>query len=314
MSFDEIMLEMVIPEEYKGKRLDQALASLLPEYSRERIKSWIQQGECLVNGVSWKPKAKVAGGEAVCINAQLPVETECVPEDIPLDIVYEDDDILVINKPKGLVVHPGAGNPKGTLVNALLFYNAELEKIPRAGIVHRLDKDTTGLMVIAKTLQAHTALVEQLEARTVQRTYETIVSGTFTAGGTVDAPIGRHGTDRIKMAVTETGKPAITHYRVLTRYNDFTHLQCRLETGRTHQIRVHMSHIKHPIVGDKVYGGRLKMPKGASETVKQTIREFPRQALHAKALGLVHPSSSEPMTWEIPLPDDMLALMNILKE
>lgn len=303
-----------IPEHLAGRRLDQTAAELFPEFSRERLKSWIQQGDLTINGLTARPKDKVNGGERLALDTQLEEETRWEPQAIPLSIVFEDDDVMVIDKPAGLVVHPAAGNPDGTLLNALLHHHAPLAAIPRAGIVHRLDKDTTGLMMVAKTLTAQTGLVSQLQARTVSREYDAIVVGTMTAGGKVDAPIGRHPKDRQRQAVTESGKPAVTHYRVKERFRGHTHVRCRLETGRTHQIRVHMAHVRHPLIGDPVYGGRFKLPPGAGESLKTLLREFPRQALHAHKLCFEHPVSGVPVECLAPLPDDMLMLLDTLRE
>lgn len=303
-----------IPEHLAGRRLDQTAAELFPEFSRERLKSWIQQGDLTINGLTARPKDKVNGGERLALDTQLEEETRWEPQAIPLSIVFEDDDVMVIDKPAGLVVHPAAGNPDGTLLNALLHHHAPLAAIPRAGIVHRLDKDTTGLMMVAKTLTAQTGLVSQLQARTVSREYDAIVVGTMTAGGKVDAPIGRHPKDRQRQAVTESGKPAVTHYRVKERFRGHTHVRCRLETGRTHQIRVHMAHVRHPLIGDPVYGGRFKLPPGAGESLKTLLREFPRQALHAHKLCFEHPVSGAPVECLAPLPDDMLMLLDTLRE
>lgn len=309
-----ILLEASIPPEYANLRIDQVLARLFPEHSRSRLKQWLLEGAVLVNGKVLKPKEKVLGFETIKIEATLKPETDCLPESIPLDIVYEDNEILVINKPKGLVVHPAAGNQTGTLVNALLNAYPELIHIPRAGIVHRLDKDTTGLLIVAKTLEAHTSLVSQLQARTLKREYEAIVWGVIPSGATVKAPIARNEFDRKKMAVSNKGKEAITHYRVLKRFKAHSHLRVQLETGRTHQIRVHMAHIQSPIVGDKTYGGRLRVPKGASESLLQMLRLFPRQALHAKALSIQHPKTYENLSFEIPLPEDMQSLIEALSK
>ncbi|WP_353980832.1 23S rRNA pseudouridine(1911/1915/1917) synthase RluD [Salinicola endophyticus] len=303
-----------IPEHLAGRRLDQAAAEMFPEFSRERLKSWIQQGELSLDGRTARPKDKVFGGERLALDAQLEAETRWEAQDIPLTIVHEDDAVVVIDKPAGLVVHPAAGNPDGTLLNALLHHFPALAGIPRAGIVHRLDKDTTGLMMVAKTLEAQTALVEQLQARSVSREYDAIVVGTMTAGGTVDAPIGRHPKDRQRQAVTAGGKPAVTHYRVQERFRGHTHVRCRLETGRTHQIRVHLAHVRYPLVGDPVYGGRLKLPAGAGESLKTLLRDFPRQALHAHKLRFTHPVSGEPVECRAPLPDDMFLLLDALRQ
>jgi 23S rRNA pseudouridine1911/1915/1917 synthase len=303
-----------IPEHLAGRRLDQTAAEMFPEFSRERLKGWIQQGELTINGQPARPKDKVIGGERLALDTQLQEETRWEPQAIPLSIVFEDDDVMVIDKPAGLVVHPAAGNPDGTLLNALLHHHAPLAAVPRAGIVHRLDKDTTGLMMVAKTLTAQTALVTQLQARTVSREYDAIVVGAMTAGGKVDAPIGRHPKDRQRQAVTEAGKPAVTHYRVQERFRAHTHVRCWLETGRTHQIRVHLAHVRYPLIGDPVYGGRLKMPAGSSESLKTVLREFPRQALHAHKLRFQHPVSGAPVECKAPLPDDMFMLLDELRE
>lgn len=303
-----------IPEHLAGRRLDQTAAEMFPEFSRERLKGWIQHGELTINGQPARPKDKVIGGERLALDTQLQEETRWEPQAIPLSIVFEDDDVMVIDKPAGLVVHPAAGNPDGTLLNALLHHHAPLAAVPRAGIVHRLDKDTTGLMMVAKTLTAQTALVTQLQARTVSREYDAIVVGAMTAGGKVDAPIGRHPKDRQRQAVTEAGKPAVTHYRVQERFRAHTHVRCRLETGRTHQIRVHLAHVRYPLIGDPVYGGRLKMPAGSSESLKTVLREFPRQALHAHKLRFQHPVSGAPVECKAPLPDDIFMLLDELRE
>lgn len=302
-----IRLALSVPPACGGQRLDQILAHLLPQHSRNRLQGWIREGRVAVGAVTVvEPKQKLWGGEKIEL-AEVPDErTEsALPEDIPLQVVYEDETLLILDKPAGLVVHPGSGNWSGTLLNALLHYAPQLDKVPRAGIVHRLDKDTSGLMVVAKTLEAQTDLVRQMQARTVKRYYQALVRGEATQGGTVDAPIGRHPTLRTKMAVVKMGKPARTHYRVVERFIDCTLLECALETGRTHQIRVHLTSIGHPLVGDPVYGsGASRVPKGA---------DFHRQALHARRLGLVHPASGKPMVWKSPLPDDIAELLNILR-
>jgi len=304
-------LQLAIPDDCAGLRLDQALAKLLPEYSRSRLQEWITSQQVKVNGEFATTKQKVWGGEKLEVLPQShPSEQPHLAEDIALDIVYEDDALLVLNKPAGLVVHPGSGNWEGTLLNALLHHAPQLAEVPRAGIVHRLDKDTSGLLVVAKTLTAQTALVRQLEARSVQREYLALVHGEMTRTGKVDAPVGRHPTQRVKMAVTESGKPAVTHYQIEKQFPSCTLLRCRLETGRTHQIRVHMAHLKHPLVGDRVY------VKGAQKCVPQ-LREllagFPRQALHATRLALDHPVNGERMEWQAPLPQDMQQLLKQIK-
>lgn len=302
------------PQHY-GYRLDQVLADLFPEYSRSKIKNWILEGNVTLNDdIVTAPRHKIMGDERVEINATLEIQTTSQPQQIALDIVYEDDEILVINKPADLVVHPGAGNQDGTLLNALLAHVPGIDTVPRAGIVHRLDKDTTGLMVVAKTIPAQTHLVEQLQTRTMSREYEALVIGTMVAGGLVDEPIGRHATKRTHMAVRESGKPATTHYRVIEKFRAHTHVRLKLETGRTHQIRVHMAHIKHPLAGDPTYGGRARLPKGASPELVEMLRGFQRQALHAIQLSLYHPKTDEWMTWQAPLPQDMVALIDTVRQ
>lgn len=305
----------IVPESCLGKRLDQTLAEMFPDYSRSRIKEWIVAGNVTVNDVvTTKAREKMYGGESVAINAEVEAEVRFIPQDIPLNIVYEDEDILVINKPAGLVVHPGAGNPDGTVLNALLHHCPQLDVVPRAGIVHRLDKDTTGLMVVAKTIAAQTNLVESLQAREITREYEAIANGLMTAGGVVDEPIGRHATKRTHMAITMSGRPSVTHYRVLEKYRLHTRLRLRLETGRTHQIRVHMAHISHPLVGDPVYGGRPRPPKNATPELRDMLRSFKRQALHAAMLSLYHPITGELMTWRAEIPEDFEKLGDLLRE
>ncbi|WP_229333654.1 23S rRNA pseudouridine(1911/1915/1917) synthase RluD [Glaciecola sp. MH2013] len=292
------------------KRLDQCLALLFPDYSRSKLKEWILEGYVSIDGkVEVTPRLKLSSGELIELNATQEIQVSNIAQDIELDVVYEDDDILVINKPAGLVVHPGAGNQDGTLLNALLARVPNIDQVPRAGIVHRLDKDTTGLMVVAKTLPAQTGLVEQLQARSMGREYEALVMGTMVAGGMVDEPIGRHPTKRTSMAVSQSGKEAVTHFRVIEKFRAYTHLRLKLESGRTHQIRVHMSHIKHPLVGDHLYGGRPRLPKHASEVFIETLRGFNRQALHAAQLSLTHPISAEALIFKAPLPDDFVYLL-----
>ncbi|MFY3772290.1 Ribosomal large subunit pseudouridine synthase D [Providencia manganoxydans] len=310
----QVQLNATVAESQLGQRLDQALAELFPDYSRSRIKEWILDDRVQVNGkVINKPKEKVLGGEQILVDALIEEENRWEPQDIPLDVVYEDDDILVINKPRGLVVHPGAGNPDGTILNALLYRYPEIVDVPRAGIVHRLDKDTTGLMVVAKTVPAQTRLVESLQLREITREYEAVAVGRMTAGGMVEEPISRHPTKRTHMAVHPMGKPAVTHYRIMEHFRAHTRLRLRLETGRTHQIRVHMAHINHPLIGDPLYGGRPRPLKGASEAFLDVMRKFDRQALHATMLRLYHPISGIQMEWHAPLPDDMVELIEALK-
>ena len=304
----------VVPPEMAGQRLDQALAALFPDYSRSRLQGWIRAGRVRVDGRELRPRDKLDGGEEILLSAALEDETQAEAEPIRLEILHEDEEILVLDKPPGLVVHPGAGNPAGTLVNALLHHRPDLRTLPRAGIVHRLDKDTSGVMVVACTPGAHTALVRQLEERSVKREYQAVCLGVMTGGGTVNAPIGRHPVDRVRMAVREGGREAVTHYRLVERFRGHTHLLCRLETGRTHQIRVHLAHIRHPIVGDPVYGGRLAIPAGASQALAAALRGFRRQALHAVQLELVHPGRGEMVHFEAPLPADFQALLAALRE
>ncbi|MGV2873015.1 23S rRNA pseudouridine(1911/1915/1917) synthase RluD [Colwellia sp. E150_009] len=303
-----------VPDSCLGKRLDQTLAIMFPDYSRSRLKDWILAGSVMVNDeVLPRAREKMYGGETIAINAEVEAEQRFEAQNIALDIVYEDDHILVINKPAGLVVHPGAGNPDGTVLNALLHHFPAIEVVPRAGIVHRLDKDTTGLMVVAKTIAAQTNLVEALQLREITREYEAVANGLMTAGGVVDEPIGRHSTKRTHMAVTFSGRPSVTHYRVMEKYRLHTRLRLRLETGRTHQIRVHMAHITHPLIGDPVYGGRPRPPKNATPELLAKLRSFKRQALHAAMLSLYHPVTGELMTWHADLPDDFVELVELLK-
>jgi 23S rRNA pseudouridine1911/1915/1917 synthase len=304
----------IVPPQLSDKRLDQAAAELMPEHSRSRLQSWIKSGALTVNGAVRKPRDKVMLDDVLDLDAEPEVQVTWEAEPISLDIVYEDEHLLVINKPAGLVVHPAAGHADGTLVNALLNHAPEVENLPRAGIVHRLDKDTSGIMVVARSLIAHTSLVDQLQTRTMGREYEAVVVGSLTGGATVDAPIGRHPQDRKRMAVVSSGKPAVTHYRLLERFAAHTHIQCKLESGRTHQIRVHMTHVRHPLVGDPAYGGRLRLPKGTTEELRQALAAFSRQALHARRLTLEHPATGETLSWEVPLPDDMVQLIEALRK
>lgn len=300
--------------ELAGARLDQALAELFPDFSRSRLQQWVKQGSVLVDGKVLRSKDKLLGGELIKLDVTLEAESTFTPEPIPLDIVYQDEALIVINKPAGLVVHPAAGNWQGTLLNALLHYDPAIATVPRAGIVHRLDKETTGLLVIARTLEAQTALVEQLQAREFTREYDAVVNGVLTGGGTVDEPIGRHPVDRKRMAVVRNGKPAVTHYRLAERFRAHSYIKVQLETGRTHQIRVHMAHRHNPLVGDPVYGGRLRIPPACSPELEQVLRHFHRQALHASRLGLIHPSSGEYMEWTAAIPEDMQQLLAALRQ
>ena len=310
---ETIALQGRISELMDGMRFDAAAAQLFPDYSRARLQLWIKSGELTIDGEHRKPREKVIPDQLLILDAQVDNEERWQAEDISLDIIYEDDSLLVVNKPVGLVVHPAAGHASGTLLNALLAHDANLASVPRAGIVHRLDKDTSGLMVVAKTLQAQNHLVNQLQERTVSREYEAVLFGTLIGGGTVTADVGRHPQQRAKMAVVDAGgKEAITHYRIIQRYNHHCHVRCMLETGRTHQIRVHMAHIKHPLVGDPLYAGRPRIPKAASEALITGLRAFSRQALHARRLSLVHPLSGEQVSWEVALPEDFSGLLQLL--
>jgi 23S rRNA pseudouridine1911/1915/1917 synthase len=314
MKINDINLNTTLTTESASERLDVALARSFPDYSRSRLQQWVKAGYVQVNDQVIKDiRSKVIGGEQVIINATLEAETDWSPEAMPIDVIYEDNDIMVINKAADVVVHPAAGNYQGTLVNGLLHLRPELETIPRAGIVHRLDKDTTGLMVVAKTLAAHHALVDQLKDHSVARHYECLVYGQIISGGTVAQPIGRNPRNRKTMAVVASGKEAVTHYRVKQRYRDFTLLDVSLETGRTHQIRVHMSYLKHPLVGDSTYGGRLRLPKASSEALISELSGFKRQALHARELGLNHPVSGKFMSWQVDRPADFQQLVDCLE-
>ncbi|MDH3267030.1 MAG: 23S rRNA pseudouridine(1911/1915/1917) synthase RluD [Gammaproteobacteria bacterium] len=303
-----------IPAEFAGQRLDQALAKLFPEYSRSRLKSWLLSAVLTVDGQTPRPRDPVQGGETVTLRAQQEVSVTAAPEPLALAVVHEDEHLLIINKPAGLVVHPGAGNSRGTLMNGLLYHAPELEALPRAGIVHRIDKDTTGLLVIAKTVIAHTALVRQLAEREISRQYLAVCNGVLTGGGTINEPLGRHRIDRKRMCVREDGKPAVTHYTVRERFAAHTYVRVKLDTGRTHQIRVHFAHRRHALVGDPVYGGRLALPKGASDNLIAMLRRFRRQALHAANLEFMHPANGEMMSFVAPLPEDFAALLTVLRE
>lgn len=311
----QIELTQTVKESQLGQRLDQAVAELFVDFSRSRLKEWLLDGKITVNGtVVTKPRTKVMGGECITVLAELEDEQRWEAQDIPLNIVYEDDDILVINKPRDFVVHPGAGTPNRTVLNALLFHYPPIAEVPRAGIVHRLDKDTTGLMVVAKTVPAQTRLVRDLQKRNITREYEAIAIGKMTAGGMIDKPIGRHSTKRTLMAVNQMGKPAVTHYRVAEHFREHTRIRLRLETGRTHQIRVHMAYLQHPLLGDSAYGGRARIPKGATPELTEMIRAFDRQALHAVMLKFEHPITGEELEFHAPVPDDMVIMTEALRE
>jgi 23S rRNA pseudouridine1911/1915/1917 synthase len=313
MNSTQPTLNASIPLESAGRRFDAALADLFPDYSRSRLSAWIKAGDVLLDGQTVIPRHIVHGGEAVELKVRLQREVSAAPENITLDIRYEDADLIVVNKPPGLIVHPGAGNPDGTLQNALLHHDPALAEIPRAGLVHRLDKNTSGLMVVARTLRAHTSLVEQLSARTVHRQYEALVYGPMVSGGKVDQPIGRHPVDRLRQAVREDGREAVTHYRIREKFRAMTLVECRLETGRTHQIRVHMAHVRHPIVGDLSYGN-LRLPKAATAELIEALRGFRRQALHAERLEFLHPASAKTVVIEAARPADMDALIRTVRE
>lgn len=308
------ILTVKVPEELAGSRLDQCLAAIFPDYSRSKLQTWVKSGRVRVNGETRKAKARLEGGEEIRLDAEAETVLDDCAEAIPLEIVHEDDALLIVNKPAGLVVHPAAGNRRGTLVNALLNHDDGLNVLPRAGIVHRLDKDTSGLLMVAKHLQAHRSLIAQLQTRSITREYLALVRGWITAGGTIDRPIGRHPVDRKRNVVRDDGKPAVTHYRLERRFRHFTLLRVRLETGRTHQIRVHMAYIHYPLVGDPVYGGRFQLPSRGGQKLVEVLRGFRRQALHATKLGLVHPSTGEYCEWEQPLPDDFQVLLSVLAD
>jgi 23S rRNA pseudouridine1911/1915/1917 synthase len=308
------VLTTLVPERLGGMRLDQALAELFPDYSRSRLKDWILAGHIRVDGQPLRPRDRLVGGERIDLAVRIEPVTAPAAEAIPLAIVHEDADLIVVDKPAGLVVHPGAGNPNHTLQNALLHHAPELAALPRAGIVHRLDKATSGLLVVARTLAAHTALVRALQTHAVERRYEAVVCGVLTAGGTVTASIGRHPTQRTRMSVREDGRPAVTHYRVERRFRAHTHARVQLETGRTHQIRVHFAHIGHPLVGDPQYGGRLKVPAGARAALATALRAFKRQALHAGRLALAHPRTGAALVCDAPMPADLRTLLEVLEQ
>jgi len=308
------LIQIIIPKRMEGERLDIVIAEMFPEYSRSKITSLIKSGEAKINDKTFKPKDKAAGEEVVFLALNQDSTYDWQAEDIPLNIVFEDDHIIVINKEHGLVTHPGSGNRNGTLANALLHYDSSLSKLDRAGIVHRLDKNTSGLMVVARNIKSQKYLVEQLQAHSIIREYSAVVYGHMISGGTVDEPIGRDPKDRVKQAINRSGKEAKTHYRVIDRYKNHTHVKAILETGRTHQIRVHLSHIGHPLIGDFIYGGKVRYPKKASEILKNKLSNFKRQALHAKKLTLNHPDSGKLISFKTELPKDMAGLIKVLGE
>lgn len=305
---------VIVPEQHSGKRLDQVLALLCPQHSRSRLQAWIRNGFVTVDGAFLKQKDAIHGGQSIRVSALIDNRNEkWVEQEIPVDVIYEDEAVLVINKAPGIVVHPGAGNPDRTLVNALLYYCPDLAQIPRAGIVHRLDKDTSGIMVVAKSLQAHTRLVRDLSARKITREYRAVVHGQLISGGTITATIGRHPAQRTRMTVTDRGKTATTHYRIVKKFPSCTDIKLSLETGRTHQIRVHMAHLGYPVVGDPVYGGKKRFPKNVSDTLREALAAFPRQALHSARLELPHPVADQRMEWEAPLAADMENLLAAIR-
>jgi 23S rRNA pseudouridine1911/1915/1917 synthase len=310
---NRISRTVAVPADFAGRRLDQTAAALLPEFSRSRLSAWIEGGALTVDGLTVRPRTLLKGGERLDLTTELAAAVEVGPEPIPLTVIHADEALLVVDKPAGLVVHPGAGNRSGTLQNALLHRHPELAVLPRAGLVHRLDKDTSGLLLVARTLEAQVKLVAALERRAVKRTYQAICQGVLTGGGSIDAPIGRHRSERTKMTVSESGRDARTHYRVVQRFRAHTHCELELETGRTHQIRVHMAHIRAPLVGDPVYGGRPKLPPAASDALRVALQSLRRQALHASRLRLTHPKTGAALDFVSPLAPDLAALLDLLR-
>ena len=308
------ILKIILPGRMINLRIDAALSEMLPDYSRSKLTAWIKSGDALINNKTFKPKDKVVGNETVCLSLKEKDKNHWLPEKINLNIVFEDDDIIVINKPFGLVTHPGAGNLSGTLANALLHYDSSLSSLDRVGIVHRLDKNTSGLMVVSKNIKSQKFLVDQLQTHSVEREYSAIVYGHMISGGSINKPIGRDSKDRVKQAVLANGKEALTHYRAIDRFKNHTHVKVILETGRTHQIRVHLSHIGYPLIGDPVYGGRVRFPKKASQQLKDVLINIQRQALHSKKLTLIHPTTGKSMSWKAELPEDMLELLSTLRK
>lgn len=315
MATDSLQIEVIVPEELSNTRLDLALSQLIQDYSRSQLQSWIKQGFVTVNHSCIKqPRHKTQTGDHIKIDATIRAQQNWQGQALPINIIYEDSDIIIINKPTNCIVHPGAGNPDGTLVNALLHYAPELENVPRGGIVHRLDKDTTGLLVVARNLKAHHFLVNAIQSRTIKREYEAIVYGAIITGGTIEAPIGRHPRQRTKMSVRTDGKAARTHYRIIHKYPHFTHCRIILDTGRTHQIRVHMAHIHCPLIGDPVYASKSRVSKKWPEALQQCINKLQRQALHAVQLSLPHPTTNEMMTFNAPLPEDIKEILHLLQQ
>jgi len=311
---DSVSRQVIVPAEMAGERLDRAAAEIWADFSRSRIRQWIEAGQLTVDGAVVAPRQRLKGGETLAVDASLEPVVELVAESIPLDIVHADADIIVVNKPAGLVVHPGAGNARGTLQNALLHYDDALAVVPRAGLVHRLDKDTSGLLVVARNLSAQQALAGMIEQRQIHRVYEAVCQTVLTGGGVVDAPLDRSPRDRTRMAVRQGGREARTHYRVIERFRAHTHVELTLDTGRTHQIRVHMAHLRAPLVGDPVYGGRPRLPRQPDDALRELLQRFPRQALHAKSLRFAHPSHGNELRFEAPLPDDIGALLAALRQ
>lgn len=308
-----IHLSLIIPSHFAGQRLDIVLTQLIPQYSRTRFKTWLASGHVTLNQSPAKAKDKVLGGETILLHTPHLEKEKWVPQALPVQLIYEDEALLIINKPAGIVTHPAPGHHDGTLVNALMHHCPGLQHLPRAGLIHRLDKDTSGLLVVAKTLETHFTLIKDLQARRIKREYEAIVKGVLISGGRIETQLGRSPHDRTRVAVRHSGKQAITHYRVIQRFSAHTHLALQLETGRTHQIRVHMAHLRHPIVGDPIYGHHTVSSK-LNTPLYTALSEFKRQALHAKNLGLTHPLSQHYCEWTAPLPDDMQHLLEILKD
>ena len=306
-------LSEVVPERLAGKRLDQALAQMFPDYSRSRLTEWLKRGNVTVDGLQWKPRTRVAGGERIEVRAEVEPDVRVTPQPVDFTVAWQDAHAIVVDKPPGLVVHPGAGNPDGTLQNGLLHRFPELAELPRAGLVHRIDKDTSGLLLVARDLAAHTALVRQLADHEIEREYRAVCHGVLTGGGTVDAPIGRHPTDRLRMSVREGGREAVTHYRLLERFAHHSLVRVMLETGRTPQVRVHFAHLRHPLVGDPVYGGRRRRPPGNDAALIEALETFERQALHAARLRFAHPATGEDVVVESPDPPDFAALLDALR-